>query len=408
MHAPWWESSCVGRSERRASSAADLRREHLRLRRVFTTLVFTLAPAALAQACGPRGTPQGGDAGTGGEAGVEAEAEAEAEADAPPSPDADGSPPEDAGAVDRCATLISEADAGADAAAICFYTLPCGLPSGLFPIGCDVYSESPADAAQPFGCSLLEGEGCAAGTYVPGDGGAVTLSCPGCLGGSGGRRPRGLVRPPALRAPTALGAYFARMAYDEAASVHAFRRLRDDLARHDAPDALVLAAARSARDEERHARVMARYARGQGATVDAPRVRRGKPRSLEAVARENAVEGCVHETFGALLLHWQAAHARDASVRRTFARIAADETRHAALAWAVARWAEGRLDAAGRARVAAARARALDGLVTMGAAAPEPLGCGTYDARDASPVGRPDRRARAALLSGLILRLGVA
>ncbi len=294
--------------------------------------------------------------------------------------------------------MVIEVDSGADAQELCFYTLTCGLSAGLFTMGgCDVYYPSPdTDAATPLGCSLVDGEGCTAGMFTPGDGGPVTLSCPGCLGGSGGRRPRGLLRPPALRAPTALGAYFARMAHDEAASVHAFRRLGDDLALHGAPSALVLAAARSARDEERHARLMGRCARGQGATVSAPRVRRGRPRSLEAIARENAVEGCVHETFGALILHWQAAHARDASMRRTFARLAADETRHAALSWAVARWAGGRLDAAARARVAAARARAVHGLSR-----------GTHEAPFASPVGRPDLRARAALLDGLIQRLAL-
>src|SRR6185437_16880911 len=152
----------------------------------------------------------------------------------------------------------------------------------------------------------------------------------------------------------------ARMAFDEAASVHAFGRLRAELAVLDAPPALQHAAARAMRDETRHARAMARHAHARGAEVPRPRVRRGTVRTLESIARENAVEGCVNETFGALLAAFQAEHAPSPSLRRTFARIAADEARHAALSWAVARWAEPRLDTRARARVVDGMVRALE------------------------------------------------
>jgi hypothetical protein len=49
-----------------------LRREQVRLRRIFTTLVFAVAPAALAQACSSTATAPHGDAGPGAEAGVDA------------------------------------------------------------------------------------------------------------------------------------------------------------------------------------------------------------------------------------------------------------------------------------------------------------------------------------------------
>ena len=52
-------------------------------------------------------------------------------------------------------------------------------------------------------------------------------------------------------------------------------------------------------------------------------------RELEAIAIENAVEGCVRESFGALLATWQAKTAGDARVRAAMKRIARDETRHA-------------------------------------------------------------------------------
>jgi hypothetical protein len=96
-----------------------------------------------------------------------------------------------------------------------------------------------------------------------------------------------------------------------------------------------------------------------GGNPKSPRVARSKMRSLERVARENVIEGCVRETYGALLATWQAANATDPGLRRCFSRIAADETRHAALAWAVAEWAHERLGASARSGLARARRQAV-------------------------------------------------
>ncbi len=76
-------------------------------------------------------------------------------------------------------------------------------------------------------------------------------------------------------------------------------------------------------------------------------------RALQEVAIENAVEGCVRETFGALVASFQAATAGDPAIARLMTSIARDETRHAALSWSVARWASPRLDPPTRAHVAA-------------------------------------------------------
>jgi hypothetical protein len=94
-------------------------------------------------------------------------------------------------------------------------------------------------------------------------------------------------------------------------------------------------------------------------------------RSLDAIAVENAREGCVRETYGALAAWWQAAHAKHAPLRRAMARIAADETRHATLAWMIDRWACSRLEPRARRRVAAARRRAFES-VRRGASMPVP------------------------------------
>jgi hypothetical protein len=61
-------------------------------------------------------------------------------------------------------------------------------------------------------------------------------------------------------------------------------------------------------------------------------------RSLLEIALDNAREGCVRETFGALLATYQAAGAEDGHVRNVMAGIAADETRHAMLSWKLMAW----------------------------------------------------------------------
>jgi rubrerythrin len=149
------------------------------------------------------------------------------------------------------------------------------------------------------------------------------------------------------------------MATEEAASVHAFEQLRAELSWLRAPAELVVAAASSARDEERHARTITELARSRGAEPALKFVVQPRSSDIESTARHNAVEGCVRETYGALLAHWQATRAEDPELRAAFARIARDETRHAALAWAIARWADTRLPAKGQRRVAHAHRRAV-------------------------------------------------
>ncbi len=392
--------------------------------RVFGALVLTLGPVASIQACS--------DAMTSAATPIE---DATAEGDGFTAA-ADGRV--DEGVVDAqlppfdaACTLFEELrdagpDADADADPGCRYVLPCGVPDGsAFHIeGCALYSGPSSSPDAALGCFVPEGLGCMSDAYVPAANGSLTFDCLDCFGGSG-RRPPGLLAPRSGRArpraggrsasasdlaePFELGSYFARMAYGEAASVHAFAGLEADLVRWGAPAKLVAAASRAARDEVRHARVMERRARACGApvAVAVPRVRRrssrSPARSLESIARENAVEGCIHETFGALQLRWQAKHARAATDRRLFARVAADETRHAALSWLVAQWAEPLLDARARKRVDAARSCAMRALRKK---------LGTPARADTSAVdrevGRPPAAHAVALFDGLIARLARA
>jgi hypothetical protein len=187
-----------------------------------------------------------------------------------------------------------------------------------------------------------------------------------------GRRPEGLRPCPPVRARRPAARFLARMAYLEAASVDAFLRLASELEGHGAPERLRSRALRAARDEVRHARVVTELANRAGARVPRRQVKERGARSLEAIALENAVEGCVHETFGAAVAMAQGETARQPPVRAAMRRIASDEARHAELSWAVAAWLDGRLTPGARARVKQAMARAGRALVDSTSRAPDP------------------------------------
>jgi hypothetical protein len=80
-------------------------------------------------------------------------------------------------------------------------------------------------------------------------------------------------------------------------------------------------------------------------------------------------------------------------------RIAEDETRHAALAWEVARFLDGRLDAAARARVWAARARAVADLERAAQVAPA--------AELVQRLGLPGAASARSLAAGMRTTLGL-
>ncbi|NOK09716.1 ferritin-like domain-containing protein [Corallococcus exercitus] len=174
-----------------------------------------------------------------------------------------------------------------------------------------------------------------------------------------GRRPVGLQGAVADGCEDALGHYFAQTAHLEAASIHAFLRLREELALHGAEAGLQDAALASAVDEVMHTEMTGRLARRFGATPPPPSVAAVPTRPLDAVALDNAVEGCVRETYGALVAHHQALHARDAEVREAMVRIAEDETRHAGLSWDIDRWVRSRLSAPEQEALREARKRAV-------------------------------------------------
>jgi len=187
--------------------------------------------------------------------------------------------------------------------------------------------------------------------------GTVILACSSWCDG---RRPEGLVSPGRVAGSVSeLGALFALRAHLEAASVPAFERLARELEAHGAPAELVRAALRSAREEVGHARAMEALARQHGASILEVVVEPFTARSLEAMALENAEEGCVREALGALMAGWQARSARDAEIRRVMEPIAEDELCHAELSWEIDAWASSQLGASARERLHEARVEAL-------------------------------------------------
>jgi hypothetical protein len=204
-----------------------------------------------------------------------------------------------------------------------------------------------------------------------------------------GRRPEGLSLCDASGASMA-GAYFARVEQLERAAVIAFERLADELARLGAPDALVRAARRGVSEEQRHAHIAARWRARLGGAPAALDCAPARPdRSLRELACDNAAEGCVHETWGAIVAAAQAALAPDPALRADLASIARDEAAHAALSHRIDRWARRRLAPAACRAVDEARRRAV-----------RELACAIADdPGDLRLVGVPDRERTAQLFA---------
>lgn len=177
--------------------------------------------------------------------------------------------------------------------------------------------------------------------------------------GCAGRRPEGLAPAAGEIASDAVGHWLSSIGRLEASAVVAFESLARELEHHGAPTELVTRARDAAADEVRHAAMMEAQAARFGACPLPCEVTPQPVRTLFAIALENAVEGCLRETYGALVAHHQALTASDPSIARTMRTIAEDESRHAELSWAVASWIEPQLTDAEREQLRFARLSAL-------------------------------------------------
>jgi hypothetical protein len=197
-------------------------------------------------------------------------------------------------------------------------------------------------------------------------------------------------------------AYFLRAARQESAAVTAFERLAHELSAHGAPPALIAEASRAAADERRHARMFRREADRIAVAIGvdraAPEPAPTLPlRPLFAVLEENATEGCVNETYAAVVATHQALAAKSARLRRSFAAIAGDEQRHAALAFRIHAWGLARVDEGARQALARTLADARREML----ATPGPSGIGRA-------MGEPPRELAAAAFTEVTAMLEAA
>ncbi|MEM9195175.1 MAG: ferritin-like domain-containing protein [Myxococcota bacterium] len=175
-----------------------------------------------------------------------------------------------------------------------------------------------------------------------------------------GRRPAGLVADPCLE--ETVGAFFAGVAALEESAVTAFDVMIDELTTLKAPSALLAAAEAARRDEVRHTKLMTELAERYGTHPKPPTIGPTAARSPFEITLENAVEGCIRETYGALVAEYQSHTAEDPDVRTVMREIAEDERRHAELSWALAGWLEPQLTAEERAQIGGAKADAIEAL----------------------------------------------
>lgn len=213
-----------------------------------------------------------------------------------------------------------------------------------------------------------------------------------------GRRPPGLAPP--RRAPAnPRGAFLADVAHLEAASVPAFVRLAAELAAFGAPSSLIERARAAAADEVRHASTMTTHARAAGSVPAAVEVTASPLRDAFAFALDNAVEGCVHEAFAAVLCRFQATTSSDPALAADLDLISEDEAAHGELAWAIARWIEPTLAPSDRAIIERARVAAADSLADRIQRELAPF------ALAAAPLGLPSAAQARALACGFAAAL---
>ncbi|KAK4045116.1 hypothetical protein OUZ56_032524 [Daphnia magna] len=198
----------------------------------------------------------------------------------------------------------------------------------------------------------------------------------------------------AAGAEDGLGEFLAKIAYLEAAAVHAFARLEAELAHHGAPARLLKQVRQARRDEVRHAATMTKLAVRHGGVVPAVEAPTRAVPSLEEIAMENRVEGCLRESYGAAVAAFQAARATDPRIAQALAGIAVDEAAHAELSWAIDAWATAKLDRRAQARMDVAYAEALEALRSEVAL--------SYRAEVTEKAGMPTAVQAIALLDGML------
>ena len=141
-----------------------------------------------------------------------------------------------------------------------------------------------------------------------------------------------------VSADDVVGTWLADAAHAESVSWMALRAVERELLAHDAPEPLARGARRIAAAALHNAAVLESMALRWGVRPRQPKVVSIAVRPLDALAAENAGQGCVRETWAALEAQYQSLYARDPVIRRTMRRIATDGLRHAEFSWSVDSW----------------------------------------------------------------------
>jgi hypothetical protein len=141
---------------------------------------------------------------------------------------------------------------------------------------------------------------------------------------------------------TILAGYWMNVAQMEHASIAAFARFALELLALGAPLDLVVGAHQAMADETEHARLAFALASAyaDGEIGPAPLAIDGALGSVSVRSTFSTLvrEGCIGETLAAVEATEALALAVDPAARAALARIARDETKHAELAWRVAKW----------------------------------------------------------------------
>ena len=160
-----------------------------------------------------------------------------------------------------------------------------------------------------------------------------------------------------------LGQYLADMAAMETAAITAFEYLARELEAYDAPQALITRAREAVVEETRHAEMAGLLSASYDADMPEVRVDDFCLRSLYEIALENAVEGCVNETFAAACGLWQSESAELEVFRQVIGHITEEEMGHAELSWDIHQWVMPQLSELEQEQIRIAQVEAIESLV---------------------------------------------
>ena len=172
---------------------------------------------------------------------------------------------------------------------------------------------------------------------------------------------------PSVRAE--LAEHWTGEAAFEHASIASFAQLTLDLLAVGAPPELLADTQRAALDEIEHARVAFALATAYGGVAPigpaALAAMPGASRSLAAIARSTFIDACVGESVASAALAESSRQASDPVLRELLATMAADEERHAELAWRIVAWTLRSGDPEVARALTAAQADVIDELISI-------------------------------------------